>query len=101
MPISMRVISHQKEERGLSGSLAPPIVVGELRKREVLCPVILLMVDEEPEICLHPLVISFRLSVRPRMISRRDVLLYGRQATQFLCELGCEPWIPVAYYLGG
>jgi hypothetical protein len=78
MPISTRVISHQKEERGLPGSLASPVIVGELCEREVLCPVILLMVDEEPEIRLHPLVISFRLSVRPWVISSRDVLLYGK-----------------------
>jgi hypothetical protein len=59
MPISTRVISHQKEERGLPGSLASPVIVCEFCEREVLCPVILLMVDEESEIRLHPLVISF------------------------------------------
>jgi hypothetical protein len=101
MPISTRVISHQKEERGLPGGLAPPVVVCKLCEREVLCPVILLMVDEEPEIRLYPLVISFRLSVCSRMIGGGDVLLYGEQATQFLCEPGCEPRISVAYYFGG
>jgi hypothetical protein len=35
------------------------------------------------------------------VIGHRDVLLYGEQATQLPREPGCEPWILVAYYLGG
>jgi hypothetical protein len=71
------MISHQEEERGLPGGLAPPVIVCEFREREILRPVVLLMVDKEPEIGLHPLVISFRLSIRSRVVSGRDVLLYG------------------------
>jgi hypothetical protein len=63
------MIAHQKEERGLPGGLAPPVIVCEFREREVLRPVVLLMVDEKSEISLYPLVISFRLSVRPRVVS--------------------------------
>jgi hypothetical protein len=77
MPISTRMISHQEEERGLPGGLALPVIVCEFRKREVLRPVVLLMVNEEPEVGLHPLVISFRLSVRSRVVRGGDVLLYG------------------------
>jgi hypothetical protein len=55
----MRVISHEKEERGLLGSFAPPVIVGEFGKWEILRPVVLLVVDEESEIRLHPLVILF------------------------------------------
>jgi hypothetical protein len=95
------MISHQEEERGLPGGLAPPVVVCELCEREILRPVVLLMVDEEPEIRFYPLVISFRLSIRSRVVGGRDVLLYGEQTTQLPCESGCEPWISVAYYFGG
>jgi hypothetical protein len=97
----MRVISHQEEERGLPRGLAPPAIVCELCEWEVLRPVVLLMVDEESEICLYPLVVSFRLPICPRVVSGRDVLLYGEQATQLPCEPGGEPWISVAYYFGG
>jgi hypothetical protein len=53
----MRVVSHQKEERGLPSGLASPVVVSEFCEREIVHPVVLLMVDEESEICLHPLVV--------------------------------------------
>jgi hypothetical protein len=97
----MRVISHQEEERGLPRGFAPPAIVREFCEWEILRPVVLLMVDEESEICLYPLVISFRLSIHSWVISGRDVLLYGEQATQLPCEPGREPWVSVAYYFGG
>jgi hypothetical protein len=59
------------------------------------------MVDEKPEIRFHPLVVSFRLSIRSWVICGRDVLLYGKQATQLLCEPRREPWVAIAYDFGG
>src|SRR5580693_8783554 len=101
MPISTRVISHQEEERGLPGSLALPVIVCEFRKWEVFRPVVLLMVNKEPEVGLYPLIVSLRLSVCSWMVRGGDVLLYGEESTQFLCEPRRESRVSVAYYLGG
>ena len=53
MPISTRVITHQKEERGVLRRFALPVVVRKLGQGEVSGPVRLLVVREEPEIRLH------------------------------------------------
>jgi hypothetical protein len=95
------MVSHQEEERGLPGGFTPPVIVREFCEREILRPIVLLMVDKEPEIGLYPLIISFRLSIRSRMVSGRDVLLYGEHSTQLLCEFGRESWVSVAYDFGG
>ena len=55
------------------------------------------MVGEETQVRLHPLVISFRLSVHPWVVCGRDVLLYPQGATQFLNEFSGEPGVSVAY----
>jgi hypothetical protein len=101
MPISTRVISHQEEERGLPGGLALPVVVCEFRKWEVFRPVVLLMVNEKPEVGLYPLIVSLRLSVGSRMVRSGDVLLYGEESTQLLREPRRESRVSVADYLGG
>jgi len=97
MSISTRMITHQKEERGLLHCFASPIVVSELCDREISCPVVLLMVDKEMQIGLHPLIIPFQLSIGSRMICGGYVLLDSQGATQFSDELRCESRIPVAY----
>jgi hypothetical protein len=86
VPISMRMIAHQKKEGGLPGHLASPIVMGKFSNGKVLGPVVLSVVDEEPEIGFYPLVILFGLSVRTWVVSCGDVLLNIQQSTQFLCE---------------
>ena len=75
MSISTRMITHQKEERGLLHCFASPIVVSELCDREISCPVVLLMVDKEMQIGLHPLIVAFQLSIHPGMIHRQNILL--------------------------
>jgi hypothetical protein len=58
------------------------------------------MVDEESEIRLHPLVVLLGLSICLWVVSRRDVLLDGEEATQLLCEFGHEPRVSITYDLG-
>ena len=58
VPISTRVISHQKVERRLPCSFAFPIIMSKFCHRQISSPVVLLMVNEELEVCLHPLVVT-------------------------------------------
>ena len=58
-PISAGVDSHQKIEWGLPCRGILSIVMRKLRQGEVLRPVILLIVYEEPEISFEPLIGSF------------------------------------------
>ena len=97
MPISTRVISHQKEKGGVLCCFVLPVVMCELGQREVCGPVRLLVISKESEVGLHPLIISFGLSVRPRVVRRGDVLLNSQRTAQFLDEFRHESWIPVAY----
>ena len=58
VPISMRMISHQKVERRLPCSFTSPIIVRKFRHRQISYPVVLLVVNEELEVCLYPLVVA-------------------------------------------
>ena len=95
MSISTRMITHQKEERGLLHCFASPIVVSELCDREISCPVVLLMVDKEMQIGLHPLIVAFRLSISLRVGCCRNVLLDAQGPAQFFSKPRHEPWVSV------
>ena len=59
VPISTRVIAHQKEEWSVLCGFVLPIVVRKFCQWETIHPIGLLMVSEEAQIRLHPLVIPF------------------------------------------
>src|SRR6202453_5040049 len=98
-PFSARVVSHQKEEWRLPCGIAWPIVMRELRYWQIGCPVGLLMIREETQISLQPLIGPFRLSVRSGVIRRGRIALYACQPTDFPDEFRCESGISVAYHL--
>ena len=91
------MIAHQKEERSVLRGFVLPAIVCKFGQGEVVGPVGLLMVGEEPEIRFYPLIVPLRLSIGPWVIHRRDVLLNPQCAAQFLDEPGGESWISVAY----
>ena len=66
------------------------VVVGELRKREQMLPVILLVVDEDLKVLLEDLVHPFRLTVGFGVVSRGKVGLDAKQLTQRPPETGDE-----------
>ena len=55
-PISARIIAHQKEEWRLPRGVTGPIVMCELRNWEMLRPVRLIVISDEPKISLEPLI---------------------------------------------
>ena len=69
VPISTRVISHQKVERSLPCSFTFSIVMSEFCHRQISGPVILLMVNEESEVGLNPLVVALQLPVCSGVVS--------------------------------
>ena len=52
-----------------------PVVVGELRQWQPLSPVVLMVVDEDPEILLDLLVDPLSLSISLRVVCRGEVSL--------------------------
>ena len=70
--------------------------MGELCQGQVGCPVVLLVIDEEPQIRFEPLTGPFRLPIGPGVVSSRNVLLDAEYVTQLLHELGHETGVPVA-----
>ena len=101
VPISMRVISHQKVERRLPGSFTFPIVMSKFCHRQIRGPIILLMVNKEPEIGLHPLIVALQLSVHSGVVHGRNVLCDPQYAAYFSCEFGCEPGVSITNDLAG
>lgn len=101
MPISVWVITHQKKKGGLPHGFAFPIAMSKFCDREIGHPVILLVVDEEPQIGLYPLVVMLRLPIRLGVVGHGDVLLNAQCPTQFLDKFGCESGISVTDELVG
>jgi hypothetical protein len=73
------------------------VVVLEFRQREQVRPVVLSLVDEEPEILLQFLVHPFRLSVPLRVISRRSCQLNSKHSVKFLSEFRHELGSSIGY----
>ena len=96
LPISVRIIAHQKEEWGLPCRITGPIVVRELRHQQPACPIILFVVSNEPQECLDPLVRVFRLTVGSGMVCCGYVLLYAHHLAQLSREFRCESRILIA-----
>ena len=89
------MISHQEEKGGVSGGLALPIVVSKFGYWEISSPIVLLMISKEMQVCLHPLIVLFRLPIGSGVVGQRYVLLNSQNATQFLCELRCETRVSI------
>ena len=53
------------------------------------------MVNEEPEVCLHPLVVVLQLPVHSRVVCGRNVLCDPQYVAYFSCELRRELGIPI------
>ncbi len=73
--------------------------MSEFRYWQVCRPVRLLVICPEPEILLEPLVCPFGLTIHSWVIGCGDVLGNAQASAEFLCKLGCEACIPVAYDL--
>ena len=72
----VRVISLVSEEWGYSGGSTRGIVVCELREREKLSPVVLLVVAVNPDVLFQCLISAFGLSVAFRMVTRGEMKLH-------------------------
>ena len=70
------VISLVSEEWGYFGGSTQGIVVCELREREKLSPVVLLVVAVNPDVLFHCLISAFGLSVAFRMVTGGEVKLH-------------------------
>ena len=66
-----------------------------------MMPVILLMVNPEPEILFDPLVRSFRLSIGPWVVGSGDVLRDPQESAEFLHEFRCESGVSITDHFGG
>ena len=51
------------------------VVVGKLHKRQKVIPIILVIVDIDPQVLLQDLIKALCLSVSLRMVSSREILL--------------------------
>ena len=69
----VRVISLVSKEWGYSGGSTRGIVVCELREREKLSPVVLLIIEVNPDVLFQCLISVFGLSVTFRMVTRGEV----------------------------
>src|SRR5258708_7455417 len=67
-PISAWVISHEEIERGLPCGFTVPVVVCEFGDREIVSPVILMLIYVASQILFQPLIGLFGLSVCPWVI---------------------------------
>ena len=72
----VRVISLISEEWGYSGGSTRGIVVCELREREKLSPVVLLVVAVNPDVLFQCLISAFGLSVAFRMVTGSEMKLH-------------------------
>jgi len=59
-------------------------------------PVILLVVNEEPEVSFYPLVVPFRLPIGTGVVGGRDVLGDTKDPADLLGKLGREARVPIA-----
>ena len=101
IPISTRVIAHQKVEGGLPHGFTLPAVVSKFHHRQIVDPIVLLVVDEELEVGFNPLVVLLQLSICPGVIHCGNVLCNSQYVTHLLGELGCEPRVSVTYNFAG
>ena len=72
----VRVISLVSKGWGYSGGSSRGIVICELREREKLSPVVLLVVALNPDVLFQCLISAFSLSVTFRMVTRGEVKLH-------------------------
>ena len=72
----VRVISLVSEEWGYSSGSTQGIVVCELREREKLSPVVLLVVAVNPDVLFQCLIGVFGLSVAFRMVTGGEMKLH-------------------------
>ena len=76
MYCDVRVISLVSEEWGYSGGSTRGIVVCELREREKLSSIVLLIIAVNPDVLFQCLICAFGLSVPFRMVTRGEVKLH-------------------------
>ena len=68
----------------------------ELRHWQPTHPIVLFVIGDESQECFNPLIGSFRLPVRSRVIGRGYILLYTHQLAQFPRELGRKLRVSIA-----
>ena len=71
----MRVITFVCKEGSEVGCGVRSVVVGELRKRQKVTPIVLVIVDVDPQVLLQDLIQALCLTVSLRVISGGEVLL--------------------------
>src|SRR5882724_9469154 len=86
----MRVITFICEEgsevRGGVGS----VVIGELRQRQKVIPIVLVIVNIDPQVLLQDLIQALRLTVSLRVVSGREVPLDVEKTAERGPEVGHE-----------
>ena len=71
------------------------VVVLEFRERKEVFPVVLSLVDEQPEVLFQLLVDTFRLSVTLRVVGRSGCYLDSEYTVQLSSEFRYELWTSV------
>jgi len=75
------------------------VIVGELRRVEEVCPIVLLTIAEHADVCLHPFVVVLHLSLCLWMVGGREPLVDVQRFEEALCVIGSEegPSICIVY----
>lgn len=89
------------EEGGCSCGRVRCVVVGELGEGEERDPIVLLVVDIDPEILLEDLIDAFGLTVRLGVVRGREVGLDAEEVAERAPELGGEEFASVRDYVSG
>ena len=69
------MISAVKLERCIAGTSIFDVIVGKLRYKKKLCPVILLEIDKDLKICLHYTILLFGLAIYLQIKGSEKLLL--------------------------
>jgi len=96
----MRVITFVCKEGGEVGCGVRSVVVGELCKGQKVIPVILVIIDVDPQVLLQDLIQALCLTISLRVISGGEVLLDVEEMTERRPEVEHECLAAVGYNVG-
>ena len=71
------------------------VIVSELSGWEKVCPIVLLLVTEHTDVCLHPFVEVFYLSLGLRMIRGREPLVNAESPEEPPGVIGSKQGTPI------
>jgi len=94
------VITFVCEEGSEVGCRMRSVVIGELHKGQKVIPVVLVIVDVDPQVLLQDLIEVLHLTVSLRVISGREVLLDVEKMAERGPEVGHECLAAVGYDVG-